>query len=92
MVTENQQETVLDIKQGALEVLPLPLGQIAQLHLQPLQRFDVGMGGPGRSGRLNVHGVVLGVVIDARGRPLQLPDDPGRRRELLKKWQWTLGG
>ena len=34
----------------------------------------------------------LGVVIDARGRPLQLPSDAVRRRELFKKWLWTLGG
>jgi len=34
----------------------------------------------------------LGVIIDARGRPLRLPDDPVRRRELNKKWIWTFGG
>jgi hypothetical protein len=32
------------------------------------------------------------VVIDARGRPLRLPSDAARRRELLKKWLWTVGG
>jgi hypothetical protein len=31
-------------------------------------------------------------VIDARGRPLQLPSDAVRRRDLFKKWLWTLGG
>jgi hypothetical protein len=92
MVYESGHETNLDIKQGALEVLSLPLGQTAQLHLQPLHRYDVGMGGPGRSGRLGVHGGALGVVIDARGRPLQTPQDPDRRQELFKKWLWTLGG
>lgn len=92
MTYETGQEAGVDIKQGSLEVLPLPLGQTAQLQLQPLHRYEVGMGGAGRGGRLNVHGGVLGVVIDARGRPLQLPDDPGRRRDLFKKWLWTLGG
>jgi len=89
---ENNHEANLDIKQGALELLPLPSGQTARLHLQPLHRYDVGMGGPGRGGRLNIHGGVFGVIIDARGRPLQLPDEAGRRREQLKKWLWTLGG
>jgi uncharacterized protein (TIGR01319 family) len=89
---ENNHEASLDVNQGALEILPLPAGQTAHVHLQPLHRYDVGMGGPGRGGRLNIHGGVFGVIIDARGRPLQLPDDAGRRRELLKKWFWTLGG
>jgi hypothetical protein len=85
-------EASLDVKQGALEVLPLPLGQAARLRLQPLHRADVGMGGAGRSGSVRVTGGVLGLVIDARGRPLRLPEDAGRRRENIKKWLWTLGG
>lgn len=85
-------ETTLDVKQGSLETLPLSLGQSAQIHLQPLHRADVGMGGPGRGGKLRVQGGALGVVIDARGRPLRLPEDPARRAELFKKWLWTLGG
>jgi hypothetical protein len=62
-----------------------------RLHLQPLHRFDVGMGGPGNSGSVKVMGGVLGVVIDARGRPLSLHTDPARRRELHKKWLWMVG-
>jgi len=59
--------------------------------LQPLQRADAGLG-PGRSGSITVTGGALGVVIDARGRPLQFPSDPVRRRELIKKWYYTVGG
>ena len=92
MVYESGDELKLDVKQGALEVLPLPVGQSANLYLQPLHKADVGMGGPGRGGSVRVMGGALGVVIDARGRPLRLADDPMRRRELLKKWLWTLGG
>jgi hypothetical protein len=32
------------------------------------------------------------VVFDARGRPLGFTPDLARRRELIKKWLWTLGG
>jgi hypothetical protein len=92
MTYDSGEETSLDIKQGALEALPVPPGQPARLRLQPLHRADVGMGGPGRGGSVRVIGGVLGVVIDARGRPLSLPGDAGRRRELFKKWLWTLGG
>ena len=92
MTYESGHEIGLDVKHGSLEVLPLSVGQSARLQLQPLQRYDIGMGGPGRSGGLRVVGGALGVIIDARGRPLQLPEDPGRRQELFKKWLWTLGG
>jgi hypothetical protein len=80
-----------DVKFGGLEILPLPSGQSARLSLQPLQRADAGLG-PGRSGAVTVTGGALGVVIDARGRPLQFPSDPVRRRELIKKWYYTVGG
>jgi len=83
-------EIKLDVKHGSIVVMPLSIGQTAQLHLRPLHRFDVGMGGAGRGGRIRVTGGALGVVIDARGRPLRLPAEPARRRELFKKWQKAL--
>lgn len=85
-------ETSFDIKQGTLEALPIPMGESARLRLQPLHKSDVGMGGPGRGGSVRVVGGVLGVVIDARGRPILLPRDLTRRQDLYKKWLWTLGG
>jgi hypothetical protein len=84
-------ETKLEVKYGSLEVLPVPLGQTVNLRLQPLHRFDIGMGGAGRGGRLRMVGGALGLVIDARGRPLSLHPDTSRQRELNKKWLWTLG-
>ena len=81
----------VDVKFGGLEILPLPSGQNARLSLQPLQRADAGLG-PGRSGTITVTGGAMGVVIDARGRPLRFPSDPVRRRELIKKWYYTVGG
>lgn len=80
-----------EVKFGGLEILPLPIGQNARLSLQPLRRADAGLG-PGRSGVVPVTGGALGVVIDARGRPLALPGDPVRRRELMKRWSYAVGG
>jgi hypothetical protein len=80
-----------DVKFGGLEILPLPSGQSARLSLQPLNRADAGLG-PGKSGGIMVTGGAMGVVIDARGRPLQFPSDLVRRRELIKKWYYTVGG
>jgi MutL protein len=91
MKYEGGNETSLEVKMGTVEMLHLPIGQPAQLHLQPLHRFDVGMGGAGRGGSLRVVGGALGVVIDARGRPIQLPADPAKRRETINKWRWSIG-
>ena len=85
-------ESSIEVKQGSMEVLPLPYGQSARLHLHPLHRYDVGMGAPGRGGGLRVIGGALGVIIDARGRPLVLPENRSVYQELQKKWLWTLGG
>ncbi len=92
MTYDNGYTSTHEVKQGVLDVLPLAVGQRANLQLQPLHRYDVGMGAPGRGGRVKVTGSAIGVIIDARGRPLQLPNDTQRRHELIKKWLWTLGG
>ena len=84
-------EARAEVKFGGLEILPLASGESARLSLQPLRRADAGLG-PGKSGAVTVTGGALGVVIDARGRPLQFPSDPVRRRELIKKWHYTVGG
>jgi hypothetical protein len=88
---ENGAEAHIDLKFGSIETLPLANGETAKLTIQVLRGADVGFG-PGRGGTIPVSGGALGVVFDGRGRPLDLPDDPVRRRELIKKWNWTLGG
>jgi hypothetical protein len=89
MTSDDSIESELEVKHGSLAVIKLPAGQAGTLHLTPLHRFDVGMGGLGRSGTVKVIGGVLGVVIDARGRPLRMPAEPARRRELLNSWLAT---
>lgn len=88
---EDGSEANVEVKFGGLEIIPLAMGQTARLALHPLQRSDIG-NGPGRNAAVQVAGGVMGVVIDARGRPLALPEDPVRRRELFKKWLWSVGG
>lgn len=93
LVHPNGSETRLEVQQGMLEVMPLSPGQVGRLYLQPLHGADIGLGpGRTRADGFPVAGSVLGVVIDARGRPLRFPADQVRRREIIKKWIWTLGG
>lgn len=88
---ENGTEAQTELKYGGLETLPLPVGETGKLSIQCLHGADVGFG-PGRGGTIPVSGGALGIVFDGRGRPLELPSDPVRRRELTKKWNWSLGG
>ncbi len=91
LIYENGVEAKVELKYGSLETLPLAIGETGKLSIQCLHGADIGFG-PGRGGTIPVSGGALGVVFDGRGRPLDLPGDPVRRRELIKKWNWTLGG
>jgi hypothetical protein len=76
---------------GQLRLLPLRQGEHARLTLRPERGFDVGFGGRGKAGALRVAGGALGLIIDARGRPLELPRDIVQRRERNLKWLHDIG-
>ncbi len=81
----------LEVPKGSLRRLIVPSGERVTLTLDPIPHADVG-GGPGVQRRITVKASLLGVVIDARGRPLLLPADNDERLEKLRHWLWTLGG
>ena len=81
----------VDIPQGALRRLLVPAGEAVTLTLDPALGADIGAG-PGVSRQTRVTGGALGVVIDARGRPLRLPEKDEERIEHLRHWLWSLGG
>jgi hypothetical protein len=94
MKYENGGDLTVEVTAGSLEVLPLPSGQKARLNLWPSRGIDVGRGGPGRGGgSIDVMGGSVGLIIDARGRPLAsaLPFDPGKRQERVQQWLWDMG-
>jgi hypothetical protein len=54
--------------------------------LTPLQRtLDLGAG-PGKTVATTLHGGVVGMVFDTRGRPTHLPSDSAQRVPLLQRW------
>ncbi|MBN1135711.1 MAG: glutamate mutase L [Anaerolineae bacterium] len=81
----------VEVAYGSLEVIPLPSGQIANLELRPTRRFDVGLGVKGQPGKTQVQGGILGIIIDARGRPLPIAADPEQQRERIQRWLWDMG-
>lgn len=80
-----------DIESGQIKVIPFGPGQFGKLSLRPERGYDVGFGTLGRSGSLRVSGGLVGVIIDARGRPLILPEDRGQQIELNQRWLWEIG-
>jgi hypothetical protein len=90
-IRHGQKELDVEVCYGDLETVPLPLGQEAVLELSPERGFDVGLGGPGRGGRRRVSGGLAGLIIDARGRPLPLPQEPEKRLERARQWLCDVG-
>jgi hypothetical protein len=83
--------TQREVAYGSLSVIPLGPGERAQLELHPTRRFDVGLSEPGRGATAEAEGGILGIVVDARGRPLSLPSDGKKRCELAQRWLAELG-
>jgi hypothetical protein len=83
---ENDEHYEKEVLYGDIEVIDLPLGQKARLEVRPARYFDIGLGQPGRGAVAEVEGGVLGVIIDARGRPLRLATDDIERQEQLQQW------
>jgi len=92
MKSETGQELVGgDVAWGAIEVLTLTPGESALVTLRPERGVDIGFG-PGEETTITLYGGAVGLVIDARGRPLALPDDDDKREETLRQWLWDIGG
>jgi hypothetical protein len=92
LAVEGGEEQSVEVKFGALEILPLPLNKTGTLTLRPSLGMNVGFG-LGRSRTLKeVIGGAVGVMIDARGRPLVWPKEAEKRRELVQDWYLKVGG
>ncbi|RPI58986.1 MAG: hypothetical protein EHM56_00235 [Chloroflexi bacterium] len=88
---EDGRSLEVEVLYGSLEVIPLPAGQTANLELRPSRRFDVGLGTRGQAGTTKVEGGVIGIIIDARGRPLPIAADPEQQQEKMQRWLWDMG-
>lgn len=73
------------LKFGDLRLYPLELGKYATLTMQPAKAVNLGAGA-GIPVTREVQGGVVGLLLDGRGRPLQLPGEQAARIALLTKW------
>jgi hypothetical protein len=89
--SETKGQYRIDAEFGELIAVPLPSGVPAELTLKPERKVDVGRG-PGKGRKVTIHGGAVGLVVDMRGRPLELPSDVDERRTLVQQWHWDMGG
>jgi len=74
-----------EVSFGELKTLALGKGETARLEVTPKRRLDVGSG-KGKRLEAEVVGGELGLILDARGRPLDVPAE----KHPLEKWGKSL--
>lgn len=70
---------------GELKAFHISTGESARLKVRPSKRFDVG-NGKGKKLEADVVGGEKRLIIDARGRPLDIPEE----KEILAAWAESL--
>jgi uncharacterized protein (TIGR01319 family) len=74
---------------GDMIRIPLPVGEVIDVKINPHKQCDMGAG-PGHELTTRVEGGEVGLIIDARGRPLVTPTDKETMKRNLLKWLTNL--
>lgn len=82
-------EIDISVKFGEMRRFEMDVGEKAEVVISPAKHFNVGAG-EGDDFKTTIEGGVVGIIIDARGRPLVLPEDDVKRREAIVGWNKAL--
>ncbi len=74
-----------EVNFGEIKRVKLGVGETAEVVAAPERAFDLGEG-RGEAVTETVEGGPAGVIIDCRGRPIVLPENPAQRVEALTEW------
>ncbi|MEE9199999.1 MAG: glutamate mutase L [Candidatus Brocadiales bacterium] len=74
-----------ELTHGEVKLYPLSADEEAEIEVNPTRRYDLGRG-KGSAIKEKVRGGVVGLVIDARGRPLSIPAAGGKGVDRLRSW------
>ncbi|MDZ4829614.1 MAG: glutamate mutase L [Phycisphaerae bacterium] len=92
-VTPTSASATQSAVQGSLTVGEVKLlrvaGESCKIEVTPERHFDVGAG-PGKTVERTVKCGTVGIIFDARGRPLSLPEDRAACRALVSNWVKSL--
>lgn len=70
---------------GDLKLIPLAEGQTVKVVIEPAKGFDFGAG-PGKRVEKMAKGGTVGLILDARGRPLRLPEGRAECQKTMSAW------
>ena len=70
---------------GGMELFPLGIGEEVDISVEPGKNFDMGAG-LGKTVKKKVKGGLVGLILDARGRPLSFVDDFAANMDMVKDW------
>ena len=82
---ENGEEERITIKKGQIFRIPLEPGMTAKANIQCLKDTVIDNSNQ-RFVSIDVEGGQCGLVIDARGRPIEFPNDENYRKKMIKTW------
>lgn len=88
-VTVSLEDKKIEVNYRDMVLIPLGVGEKKEVIITPTKSFDVGAG-KGKQLKTLVDGGIVGLIIDARGRPFKLPEDNSKRIELLTRWNNAL--
>jgi hypothetical protein len=74
----------VEISAGELRQFPVPANKPVDIYLYPYKSIDLGFGQDGLGGKIRITGGKLGLIVDARGRPLHLSGHPKFKHEQFK--------
>jgi hypothetical protein len=88
----NGRQVMVEAMTSSIQVIPLQINEQALLTLYPSPSVDVGLG-PGERARAaeEIDGGLVGLIIDARGRPLAFPTNEAERHSKLLQWMQVMG-
>jgi uncharacterized protein (TIGR01319 family) len=82
---QNGSKLDFEVNFGDVKVIPLNVGEKAKMVARPYKGLDLGQG-KNKEIEADVYGGVVGVILDARGRPLVIPEDNSARVNKLISW------
>jgi hypothetical protein len=85
-LTSDSRDEELKVSGGEMVIIPAGREEEFEVEIVPARKVEAGAG-PGRRVTGKCRGGEVGVIIDARGRPVQFPEEEEARMALVREWR-----